>query len=138
MEQEQPKQSEVAYEWNPLPRIVHSTANLLVVARDPKPGTENKVGYSYAVVNPSRMATEESSIIAEVRFQNGKFDDKGANGVTAEALLDILIDRTTEVNRRFPCQENLDAIDYMRKALASFHERVAKRTERGVQNTHIV
>jgi hypothetical protein len=68
-----------------------------------------------------------------IRFQDGPIPANGVNGLTSEALLAIIIHRTSTLNGQFPCDENENAIKHMERALALFNERTAKRKARGVE-----
>lgn len=73
-----------------------------------------------------------------VSFQDGPIPANGVNGVTNEAMLAILIHRTETLNAQFPCDENELAILHMKKALAAFDARTAKRKARGVEGKNVV
>ena len=63
-------------------------------------------------------------------FQNGHPAKHGANGVTMEALTEIIIDRLmgfqSGVDR---CEESAEAIEHFRKGLECLYERSDKRVE---------
>ena len=73
--------------------------------------------------------------VTSVTFQKGNPKTKGVNGLTNEALLAILIHRTTFVNQQFPCEENMVAIQHLKQALVNFEVRTARRMVRGVEGT---
>lgn len=105
---------------------------LIVATADVKnPRGEAVAGHYYEI------GTKEESLHA-VAFQNGPVPEVGINGVTSEALLAVLIHRTEELNKNFPCEENERAIEHMKDALAAFEERTAKRIARGVEGTYKV
>lgn len=68
-----------------------------------------------------------------IRFQNGSLVVNGVNGLTNESLLAIMIHRTQELNKLFPCEENKTAISHMEQALQAFNKRAADRKARGVE-----
>ena len=74
----------------------------------------------------------------EVSFQDGPIPANGVNGLTSEAMLEILIHRTATLNTNFPCEENELAILHMKKALDWFNTRTAKRKARGVEGKNVV
>ena len=76
--------------------------------------------------------------ISEVSFQDGPIPANGVNGLTSEAVLAILIHRTSTLNANFPCEENELAILHMKKALDWFNTRTAKRKARGVEGKNVV
>lgn len=71
-----------------------------------------------------------------VPFQNGPVASNGVNGLTNEALLAVLIHRTTALNDKFPCDENKFAIAHMQAALTCFEERISRRTAQGIADSH--
>lgn len=70
-----------------------------------------------------------------IDFQRGPVPSNGINGLTNEALLAVLIHRTTILDGLYPCKENAQAIAHMSLALAAFESRTAKRIARGVEGT---
>ena len=72
-----------------------------------------------------------------IEFQRGAVKEAGVNGVTSEALLEILIHRTQVLNERFPCEENAQALAAMKVALGAFHLRTARRVSRGVEGVGV-
>jgi len=66
-------------------------------------------------------------------FQRGPIKEVGINGVQNEHLLAVLIHRTTILNARFPCDENLLAIRHMKQAINALQARTANRQARGVE-----
>ncbi|MNE65000.1 hypothetical protein D3C80_1604450 [compost metagenome] len=60
----------------------------------------------------------------------------GANGVTPQILLEMMIDRFEHYQRgELACEENDLAIQGMRDAVTAIKNRQAARAERGVLNT---
>ncbi len=72
----------------------------------------------------------------DIQFQNGTYPEVGANGLTNEALLDVLIHRLNVLNGKFPCRENALAITKMEEALMWLNQRTANRVKRGVEGKH--
>ena len=68
-----------------------------------------------------------------IQFQHGPIKEVGVTGITSEALLVVLLDRTQVLDERFPCQENKEAIEHLQKALAAFNNRTKDRQTRGVE-----
>lgn len=74
-----------------------------------------------------------------VEFQKGPLLESGHNGVTAEALLAIVIDRLEGFNEgKYRCRENSLAITHIQEALHWLQHRTASRQKRGVEGTHQV
>lgn len=78
-----------------------------------------------------------TGVPAVVAFQQGAVPKNGVNGVTNEALLQILIHRTEIINSQFPCDENFHALSYMRAALNCFNDRTARRKSAGIKDTYV-
>lgn len=63
----------------------------------------------------------------EIRFQNGELDDVGANGLSNEVLLAIVIDRLEGFQRgQFKCRENALVITKLEEAMLWLTHRVIK------------
>jgi hypothetical protein len=66
----------------------------------------------------------------EIIFQNGHPIDVGVNGITIEALLEVILDRMDGFQKgNDPCTENRQAFELIQKGLAILHSRADKRTE---------
>ena len=87
-------------------------------------------GHSYLVTG--------GQVAEQINFQAGPVPQNGVNGLTNEALLAILIHRTTTLNGMYPCEENEVAIQHMTLALVSFEDRTKKRIARGVEGQAVV
>ncbi len=72
-----------------------------------------------------------------IEFQRGPVREHGVNGLTTEALLEVLIHRTEHLNSKFPCRENAIAIQSMRAAALWFEARTNARQLRGVEGKDI-
>jgi len=57
------------------------------------------------------------------------------NGTTNEELLKILIHRTEHLQEKHPCEENVQALHFMRNALDWFNLRTARRKSQGTEGT---
>lgn len=72
-------------------------------------------------------------------FQNGPVSEAGANGLTHEALLAVLIDRLEGFQSgEYACVQNQLALDHIKTALYALNERTRERQSRGVEGTHEV
>ena len=72
-----------------------------------------------------------------VLFQNGPIGEVGVNGVTHEALLAILEDRLTAFQAgHFACEENKQALAYIRAAQHCLKMRTVRRVVAGTEGTH--
>ena len=101
---------------------------------------ETGTAHTYAIsgfnteTNPEGPEATISELI--LYFQNGVLPEVGANGVTPQILLEVLIDRFEGFQKGpFKCEENDVALSGMRKALDAIKARMANREARGVANT---
>lgn len=94
-------------------------------------GADVPAGHSYAVMRGS----EE---LERLDFQCGPVKEVGVNGITNEALLAILIHRTSVLNENFPSHLNEAAIKSMQVALNLFESRTRDRVARGVEGENKV
>lgn len=78
------------------------------------------------------------NFVAEIRFQDGGVVESGVNGLTNEALLEIVRHRLECFQRGpFPCSENAAALVAVNKALESLYARTAERRARGVEGVSV-
>jgi len=74
----------------------------------------------------------------EINFQNGPLNVNGANGITDEALLAIVIDRMEGFQGGpLKCEENADALLHLRRALEELQARTVTRMEQGVEGQYL-
>jgi len=67
------------------------------------------------------------------RLQNGPIKEVGANGCQIDTVIEaakIIIER---LNQKFPCYENVRAMEGLKDALVALADRKAKREARGVE-----
>lgn len=90
--------------------------------------------------NPSDPFVERYGVGAlhsTVLFQNGPIAEVGVNGVTHEALLEILIDRLVSFQEGpYACPENGEALLSLEMAQRALLSRTKNRMARGVEGTH--
>lgn len=110
---------------------VHSDGPINILALDTQ---YESPGHHYAVFKDS---VDDTNLLGKIDFQDGVVPEVGVNGVTNEALIAILIDRTKKLNAKFPSQYNLDAIAFLNGALRSFNDRTLSRKARGVEGKHV-
>ena len=58
------------------------------------------------------------------------------DGTTNEEILEILIDRVSVLNKKFPCRENSLAVTNMEQALMWLEKRTRDRLKRKVEGKH--
>lgn len=69
-------------------------------------------------------------------FQNGPIAESGVNGITNEALLEILIDRLEGFKAgKFASERNAAALSHLAAAQNELLERTKERMVRGVEGT---
>lgn len=88
--------------------------------------------------NPSIGSTPRSDGLS-VLFQNGPIAEVGVNGVTQEALLEIVADRLRSFQAGpFSCRENALALTKIEEAQHWLQQRTLARMRRGVEGMNIV
>ena len=70
-----------------------------------------------------------------IEFQNGPVQENGVNGLTNEALLEIVRHRMEVLDEKFPCNENRLAITNIINALEHLNDRTVDRLKRKVEGT---
>lgn len=122
--------------------------NLEILVLD-EPG-QGGANHTYAILAPQDIQTNtedadkglinSDQIIANrgiIRFQNGPIKEHGVNGVTQEALLEIVADRLRSFNSGpFACKENAVALTHIETAQLWLHKRTIDRQARGVEGTN--
>ncbi len=109
---------------------IHSDHNgVTVSAIYSLPDGTDVQGHAYEVLSGSKATY--------LGFQLGPVKENGANGITNEALLAILIHRTEFLNSKFHCEENDEAIRHMKQALVNLEVRTARRIVRGVEGREV-
>jgi hypothetical protein len=69
-----------------------------------------------------------------LKFQNGGLKEVGANGITDQALIAVVLDRLRSFNDgQFRCRENSIAITKLEEALMWLEKRGNDRARRGVE-----
>jgi ethanolamine ammonia-lyase large subunit len=58
------------------------------------------------------------------------------DGTTNEEVLKMLIDRLRGLNKKFPCEENANAIAHLEAALRALNARTQRRAFIGIEGTH--
>lgn len=105
---------------------IHSDINGVTTSAvlDLQDGTDVE-GHEYEIVS--------GPITQRISFQLGPVKEVGVNGLTSEAILAVLIHRTQHMDRQFPCQENKDALAFLRATQRAFSDRTRDRLIRGVE-----
>lgn len=85
------------------------------------------------------VKSDDNEQIADIHFQEGPIKECGVNGVCNEDLINMVLCRLQHFQEsEFKCDENANAIIYLKSALYELRQRTNKREERGVEGTHIV
>lgn len=78
----------------------------------------------------------DAPVTIRISFQDGPIAERGVNGITNEALLEILIDRLRGFQQGpYPGRENALALTKMEEAKFWLRERTRDRMDRGVEGT---
>lgn len=72
-----------------------------------------------------------------ISFQRGGVVDNGVNGLTNEALMNVVLHRLLVLDAKFPCGENKQAIAFLSDSLSALESRTASRTARGVEGREV-
>lgn len=85
------------------------------------------------------VKSDDNEQIADIHFQEGPIKECGVNGVCNEDLINMALCRLQHFQEsEFKCEENANAIIYLKSALDELRKRTNKRESRGVEGTHIV
>jgi len=74
----------------------------------------------------------------EITFYKLNPDGSYENGTTLEEMLRVSFERLTDLNSRFPCLENEDALKGIAVARERLEARTKDRVARGVEGKHEV
>jgi hypothetical protein len=104
-------------------------ANHLYMIRGFDTSTNPSCPFTARHGEPARHAT--------VLFQNGPIAEAGVNGVTHEALLEIVADRLRSFQAGpYACEANAKALAGVEAAQEALLSRTRERMARGVEGTH--
>ncbi len=113
-------------------RAVHFSSDVEITADAPSFGGAS---HSYFISITDEDGGAYGTLIS---FQKGPIKEHGVNGVTSEALLEVVADRLRCFQAGpFPCDENAEALTCVEVALKALYERTAKRRARGVEGTNV-
>ena len=74
--------------------------------------------------------------IISFRIQNGPIREVGVNGCSIDCLIEAAKMIIEGLNKKFPCQENYNAISRLEDVLMWLEKRTKDREKRGVEGTH--
>lgn len=107
--------------------------NIKIYVLDEK-GAGGAHHYYQIITAPQDKLQQQYEVIGVVRFQNGPIQEKGVNGVTNEALLELVKHRLECFqDGPFACDHNAHALAHTRAALQSLYGRTRDRKKRGVE-----
>jgi len=92
--------------------------------------TEEKNKYSLANFRT------ESPAFQDITFYKLNPDGSYEQGTTLEEVISCAISRLADLNSRFECKENEEAIAHLKEAFRFLEMRTADRTARGVEGKH--
>ena len=115
-----------------------SEADQLVVAKPFGPGA----GGAHSVYSVNGAANGplglNNGFTATLRFQEGAVPAVGANGLTNEVLIAIVVDRLRAFQAGpYPCRENALAITNLEQGLMWLQRRTADRLRRNVEGSYV-
>jgi len=71
-----------------------------------------------------------------ILFQKGPVAEVGPNGISCEALLAVVADRLQSFQAGpYPCPENAQALENVKRAIGALHGRTIDRAKRTVEGT---
>lgn len=97
-------------------------------------------GHRYALGNfeDARKPGQILQFIEKAPIAQGSPELRTINdGTTNEDVIEVLINRLTFLNARFPCRENAIAITHIETALLWLNKRTADRQVRGVEGKQV-
>ena len=71
------------------------------------------------------------------QFQHDSVQENGVNGIQNEDVIQLLVLRLRDLNKKFPCRENSLAITKLEEALFWLQHRTALRVTQGVEGKDI-
>lgn len=112
---------------------VNPLNDLLTIEVLDEPGAGG-ANHEYRIKGPVEL---DHQIGVNISFQNGPINERGVNGITQEALLEICIDRLRAFQAgKFACRENAIALTKLEEAQHWLLHRTRARMARGVEGTH--
>jgi len=94
-------------------------------------------GHKYEVPNFEGDSTQTITFIRKEKTSDSDELTTIENGTTNEALIEVLIDRLSYLNKKFPCRENALAITKLDEALLWLEKRTRDREKRNVEGKHL-
>ena len=105
-----------------------------------RPGAGNAHHHYMITVPGWRRAPDGSGAwgVWDIQFQNGAIAEHGVNGITQEALLEIVADRLRSFQAGpFACRENAIALTKVEEAQHWLQQRTLERMRRGVEGKSV-
>lgn len=102
-----------------------------------EPGQGNACHLYGITSDEPRRSDQPPAVTLPVRFQNGRIQEFGLNGISNEALLAIVEDRLSGFQSGpFACRENAIALTKIQEAMMWLQKRTLDRMRRGVEGTN--
>ena len=115
---------------------VNSLNECIVVEAVDEPGSGN-ANHEYRISGLQGPLDHHPIPTIDIRFQNGPIKEAGANGISNESLLAVVIDRLQSFQKGlFACRENAIALTKLEEAQHWLKHRTEARLARGVEGTH--
>ena len=84
--------------------------------------------------NLGRRDSSGDHEVIRIKFQSGPIGEVGVNGCQIENVIDVLIERLYRFQGgAFPCAENSNAVEFLRKAKEQMELRTVRRVRQGVE-----
>lgn len=91
--------------------------------------------YDQEEAYPSFVQLDQQDNTITFKIQNGPIKENGVNGCQVDTLIHAARHIIHELNKKYPCAENVSANTYLRHALECLEKRTADREARGVEGT---
>jgi hypothetical protein len=112
-----------------------------VLTADERASDNAHHAYVIGVSRGAECSTERDEVVerCELNFQNGGLKEVGANGITDQALIAVVLDRMRSFNDgQFRCRENSMIITKLEEAMMWMEKRGNDRARRGVEGERAV
>ena len=86
--------------------------------------------------NTYRVIRKNKDEFLKVKWQEGTISEAGVNGVQIVDVIQVALDRTTEMNNLYPCRENEDTIMMLEQAILHQNNRTRDRKVRKVEGKY--
>ena len=116
---------------------INGLNELLTIRSTDEPGAGG-AHHAYEIYGPPAVLEGKAKALfqCDIKFQKGPIAEAGANGISNESLLAVVIDRLQKFQEGpYKCRENALALTKLEEAMHWLQSRTKARTERGVEGT---